>query len=263
MRNPMNYGKAKGIVLLNKYLPRVTPFKNIDIISNLKEWESIKDRHGSFVPCRMDMPIGQSMKNVVPGANGSTNEIPALIEKINKQSNGGVLLLIPTKEPGCPRYLYDGGFNSVFTIEGSLIVEFVGKAFDGHELTQGLAVHERFIIPWDELLFVEKRIDLMKNEAIAKFKVSHDAYIKQRDERIAFLTSDCHYNAELVNINVPNRYQPLKDSLVSNFFNDIVFELIRQKHRLLEDKLYRFAVQGNFVDGKAQPWEIFRTERWL
>ena len=45
MRDPMKYGKAKGIVLLQKYLPKVTPFKDIDIINTLDEWEQYEPHH--------------------------------------------------------------------------------------------------------------------------------------------------------------------------------------------------------------------------
>lgn len=37
MKDLMKYGKAKGIVLLQKYLPQISPFKSIDIISTIEE----------------------------------------------------------------------------------------------------------------------------------------------------------------------------------------------------------------------------------
>ena len=43
INNLMTYGKAKGIVLLQKYLPNLNPFAGISIIRDLEEWEKVKD----------------------------------------------------------------------------------------------------------------------------------------------------------------------------------------------------------------------------
>lgn len=160
MQNPMKYGKAKGIVLVQKYLPRINPFKRIDIISTTEEWNAVKDKYGRFVASRVDMPIGEAKKNVVKGTSGLPESIPSLIEKVNEQSSKGVVLVMETKKQAIPRYEYDGGFNISFNTGENVIIEIVGKGFDGHELTQGLAVHERYQIPWDEVLFMRDRKDL-------------------------------------------------------------------------------------------------------
>lgn len=261
MRDPMNYGKAKGIMLLGKYLPQVTPFTQLDIVGTLAEYEEVKDKYGDFAVHRVDMPIGKSLKNAVAGTSGFANEIPALIEKVNQQDPEGVVLLLSTKRPMPPRYLYTGGFNASFTIGGELIIEFVGQGFDGHELTQGWAVHERYIVAWRDLPFVVDRPDLMQY-AIERFRVSSDAYAKQRAERISFLVDDCHYDAATVMAHVPEQYDFLRCAPINRFLRYVVFELFRQQEKLARDGLYEFGVQGNFVGGHPEPWEIFQPERW-
>ena len=262
MRDLLKYGKARGIVLLNKYLPRVTPFKDVDIVGNFEEWERVKEKYAGFSAHRTDMPIGHSMKNAVPGTSGYASEIPDLIRKVNTQNPEGVVLLMVTKKPAVPRYLYDGGFNATFLVGRGMIVEFVGKAFDGHELTQGLAIHERYVIPWDDMIFVRRRCDLMRNARILKTFVCQDDYAKQRAERYDFLVNNCRYDAGLVEESLPRQSVRLNDTLLESFFDDIVFEMLRQKTELIRDGLNLFGIQGNFVDGAVQPWEIFRTERW-
>ena len=170
MQNPMKYGKAKGIVLVQKYLPRINPFKRIDIISTTEEWNAVKDKYGKFVASRVDMPIGEAKKNVVKGTSGLPESIPSLIEKVNEQSSKGVVLVMETKKQEIPRYEYDGGFNISFNTGENVIIEIVGKGFDGHELTQGLAVHERHQIPWDEVLFMRDRISLT-DKAVARYLI--------------------------------------------------------------------------------------------
>lgn len=261
MRNPMNYGKARGITLLGKYLPQITPFTQLDIVGTLAEYEEVKAKYGDFAVHRVDMPIGKSPKNTTSATNGFTTEIPALIEKVNQQDPEGVVLLLSTKRPLPPRYLYTGGFNASFTLGSELVIEFVGRGFDGHELTQGWAVHERYVVVWPDLPFVVDRPDLMRH-TIEHFRVSSDTYAKQRAERIDFLVHDCHYDAALVEAHVPEQYDFLRCAPINRFLRYIVFELYRQHEQLALDGFRTFGVQGNFVDGHPEPWEIFLPERW-
>ena len=87
----MKYGKAKGIVLLQKYLPQISPFKSIDIISTIEEWDSVKDKYGEFSIHRVDMPIGEPKRNAVAGTSGFSDSIPGLIKIVNEKSPHGGL----------------------------------------------------------------------------------------------------------------------------------------------------------------------------
>lgn len=263
MRDPMKYGKAKGIVLLQKYLPKISPFKSIDIVSNIDEWNAIKDRFGEFVPNRVDYPIGQPRRNVIAGTNGLASGMPSLIESVNKQSPNGVVLLLPTKENVIvpPRYEDDGGFNVLFNMGRNVIIELVGKGFDGHEVTQGLANHERYQIPWNEVLFMRDRRDMLKSPTVQKSHVTPESYEKQRQARIKFLHEVIGYDLETVKNNVPETYSLISDNIIKTLLDDVVLELMKKRQMILRDGLTRFGVQGNIIDGNIQPWEIFRAER--
>ena len=265
MRDPMRYGKAKGIVLLQKYLPKLSPFKSIDIISNIDEWNAIKDKFGDFVPNRVDYPIGEPKRNAIAGTNGFTSEIPSLIESVNKQSTNGVVLLLPTKENVIvpPRYEDDGGFNVLFNIGSNVIIELVGKGFDGHEVTQGLANHERYQIPWDEVLFMKNRKDMIKSPTVQKSHVTPENYKKQRQARVKFLHEVVGYDLETVEKNIPETYSLISDDIIKKLLDDVVLEIMKKRQMILRDGLTRFGVQGNIIDGNVQPWEIFRAERLI
>lgn len=263
MKNPMEYGKAKGIVLVQKYLPQINPFKRIDIISTMDEWNDVKDKYGEFVASRVDMPIAEAKKNVVKGTSGLPKSIPGLIEKVNEQSSNGVVLVMETKKQAVPRYEYDGGFNISFNTGENIIIEIVGKSFDGHELTQGLAVHERYQIPWDAVLFMRDRRDLLKSRAVAKFCVTPKNYAKQRKERVKFLRDVCHYDIDKIEENVPKQYQLVDNNIIKSILDDVILELMKKQDMLRQDGLRRFGIQGNLIEGRVEPWEIFRAERWL
>ena len=263
MKDLMKYGKAKGIVLLQKYLPQISPFKSVDIVSTIDEWNAVKEKYGDFVAHRVDMPIGDPRKNVVQGTSGFSNSIPGLIKKVNEQSPNGVVLLMATKEQAVHRYENDGGFNILFNMGENIIIELLGKGFDGHELTQGLAIHERYQVPWDEILFMRDRIDLLKSPTVGKARVTPDCYAKQRNERVKFLRDICHYDIDKIEEHVPQQYKLIDNDIIKGILDDVVLELIKKQTSLRQDGLKRFGVQGNLLHGRAQPWEIFRAERMV
>ena len=260
MKDLMKYGKAKGIVLLQKYLPQISPFKSIDIISTIEEWDSVQDKYGEFSIHRVDMPIGEPKRNAVAGTSGFSDSIPGLIKIVNEKSPHGVVLVMATKEPAVHRYENDGGFNVLFNMGESVVIELVGKGFDGHELTQGLAIHERYRIPWDEVLFMRDRMDLLKSPTVEKARITPECYEKQRKERVRFL-QECGYDIEKIEEHVPEQYKLVDNDIIKRVLDDVVLELMKQQSALRQDGLKRFGVQGNLLNGRVQPWEIFRAER--
>lgn len=263
MNNLMLYGKSKGAFLIKKYLPDLNIFKSLTIIKSIDEWNAVKDKFDDFIAYRIDYPIGSNHSNAISGASGFASSIPEALAKTKKQTPDGVILLMSTKEPAIPRYKNDGGFNVLFNYGVEIIIEIVGKGFDAHEITQGLAVHERYQIPWNEALFMKNRLDLLKNRFVIKSLVTPQNYAKQRANRIKFLENDCHYDISEFQKCVPEHYSLVSDKIISSILNDVIYELLKKQSELQSDRLNNFGVQGNLVHGCVQPWEIFRTERLL
>ncbi len=40
MKNVMHYGKARGMTLVGKYLPKLNPFQSIDLIGTMEQWKN-------------------------------------------------------------------------------------------------------------------------------------------------------------------------------------------------------------------------------
>lgn len=127
-------------------------------------------------------------------------------------------------------------------------------------MTQGLAVHERYQIPWDEVLFMRDRMDLLKSPTVEKACITPKCYEKQRKERVRFL-QECGYDIEKIEEHVPEQYKPVDNDIIKRVLDDVVLELMKQQSALRQDGLKRFGVQGNLLNGRVQPWEIFRAER--
>ncbi len=267
MKNVMDYGKARGMTLVGKYLPKLNPFQSIDLIGTMEEWGQVRYKYGDTMIHRIDYPIGhaQVKQNAVQGTNGFAESIPELISAVRKQGNSGVVLIAQTTHPSPPRYLYLGGFNILFCLGSHVVIELVGKAFDGHELTQGLGYHEQYCLNWDDIPFVMSRNNLVRRATSMKW-ITVNEYQIQRHNRIQFLDESCHYPLGEVESNVPEILPLLDDSALRLLLDDIVVEL-RGKRVLLEyDKMRLFGVQGNVVEHNGQieiqPWEIFCPERW-
>lgn len=257
----MKYGKAKGIVLIRKYLPKLNEFNGIKIIKSIEEWEQIKDSLPDRVTTRTDTVIGDTRQVRIDGASGKIEEIPSVITQIKSQNPDGVLLLLDTKSQTIPRYENDGGFNIGFNMNESVVIELVGKGFDGREITREKAVHERYVIPWNDVLFMRNKTDLMKSRDVSKYIISDEQYKQTRQERINFL-SDKEDKQEVESL-IPTTYTESNDELIKNILDQIVFELYSRKNDLARDGLRNFNVQGNIVDGRLIPWEIFRPERLI
>ncbi len=93
------YGKAKGIFLLNKYLPDLYPYSKIQIISSIEEWNKIKNKLPERVTTRTDTKIGDYRNVRISGTSGKKEDIPLELEEVKKQNPDGVLLLLNTKSP--------------------------------------------------------------------------------------------------------------------------------------------------------------------
>ena len=258
----MTYGKAKGMVLLEKYLPDLNPFKNINIISSIEQWEQVKDNYSDRVTCRIDTKIGDKRNVRIEGASGKKEDVPDILKNIKSRNPDAVLLLLETQRDVFPRYENQGGFNVLFNLNESVIIELVGKGFDGRELTREKAVHERYVIPWEDALFIRNKMDLQKNKNVEKYLVDGDEYKRTRDERIQFLNS-IEKNKDEIEKAVPKTYQQVSDHLIEDILNKIIFNMYQRKRELYEDNLKMFTVMGNIVDGKLEAWEIFRPERLI
>lgn len=257
----MKYGKAKGIIFVKKYLPSLNEFEGIQVIKSLEDWERIKNNLPERITTRTDTIIGDTRLVRIDRTSGKIDEIPEIIEQIKSQNPDGVLLLLKTKSPTIPRYENDGGFNIGINMNESVILEIVGKGFDAREITREKAVHERYVIPWNDVLFVRNKSDLMKNRDVQKYFVSKEQYERTRQERIKFLSEK--EDRQQLECAIPTTYKMADEELIKDLLDKVVFELYSKQSELARDGLRNFNVQGNIVNGRIVPWEIFRPERLI
>ena len=62
---------------------------------------------------------------------------------------------------------------------------------------------------------------------------------------------------------IPEEYKESDDELIKSILDDVIQEVYEKKSELRRDSLRNFSIQGNIVNGRVEPWEIFRPERLI
>lgn len=258
--DPMMYGRAKGTILVQKYLSNINPFIRVDLIYDIATWDKLKDNYDACSRIRPDSLIGDKPVRL-EGSDGMLSSVPNMINEMKSINPNSVLLITKTKNEQIPRYEDDGGFTILFDIYKNIIIEFVGKGFDGRELTHGKSVHESYIIPWSEILNINDKNDLNSNKNIKKYITNQKDYLISRKERIDFLIKRCKYDKNVLNKKIPKKYVQINQNIVKQVLEDVVKVLYLQRRKLLDENLNNFCVQGNIINGKLEPWELFTIDR--
>lgn len=246
----LSYGKAKGIMQLIEYLPNLSPFEHILLVNNENELNvALKYLENKTYIYRQDAPIGTPIKtNLV-----KTDVLP-YFRAIKQLDERNAMLMITTKYEVGKRSAMRGGFNVVVCQNKHVLIEFVGRGFDSRELTNGIAVHESYCLPWDEVLFCNTTNRLRTH---LKSKVSEEEYAQSRERRLEYLKSSLLYQS----FDVPERYTPIPDYLKEQILDDIVYPMfVKSQDNIIHEK--EFWVTGVITnEGKVCPFEISTQER--
>lgn len=246
---------AKGTILIQKYLPKINPFISVELIENIEKWEINKDKYNDYSHIRPDSPIGDKAVRL-EGSDGMLKSVPQMIEEMKRQNPNSALLITKTKNKQIPRYEDDGGFAVLFDKDKNVIIELVGKGFDGRELTHGKTVHESYTIPWGKILYIKDKSNLVKDKDIIRHTINQKDYDYDKKERIDFLVKHCNYDKKVLEKKIPKTYKPVENEIIKQIIEDIIFELYIKKEELSKDGLNYFWVQGNIINGKVEPWEL-------
>ena len=252
------YGKAKGMALLYKYLPHINIFESLYIVDSINDVEKLIAKDFNRMICvRADSQIGQKPTFVAGQTLYDKNQIRDYFKEIKQNNADGALICADMKDGSGERIKTDGGFNIHFDIGMKLYIDYVGKGFDSRECSKGKASHEIFMIPWNEVPFLEAKL-------LNKYRVqviSDEAYKKTSEERKNFLI-DSGYDKKTVIETMPRSYQPLSLAWKKKILDEIIFPLLDRQEELVREGLGSFGIQGNFVGDSITPIEMNRPERF-
>lgn len=253
------YKKCKGISLVNKYLPSLSPLNKMYVINSMEDWKQVETEFPEhMMTIRCDSPKGVNGK-LPSGQTFDKDRVPAYINKVKSAVPDAVLILEDMKPGTNERIHTQGGVNLDIKIGDYVLMEYVGPSFDCRELCTGKASHESWNIPWDEVPF-------MNDNSIRKYRVGtidQEGYVATAKERLAFLINAFPDKKDEILSTMPNTFQGMNINLFRDVRDNVIFPLWMQHEQLSRDGLRQFGVEVNVMgDGTLVPMEIDVPERF-
>ena len=253
------YKKCKGIALVDKYLPKLSPLNKMYVINSLEDWEKVEHEFpAQMMTARCDCPKGVNGK-LPNGQTFNRDRVRGYIEEVKSAVPDAVIILEDMKSGSNERIHTQGGVNLDIQIGDHVYIDYVGPGFDCRELCTGKAAHETWNIPWNEVPF-------LKDSAITKYKtseISQEEYVETAKERILFLIKAFPDRKEEILQTMPKRYNGISRQIFRDVREQVIFPLWLQHEQLLRDGLGSFGVEVNVVeDGTLVPMEIEVPDRF-
>ena len=253
------YKKCKGIALVDKYLPKLSPLNKMYVINSLEDWEKVEHEFPvQMMTARCDCPKGVNGK-LPNGQTFNRDRVRGYIEEVKSAVPDAVIILEDMKSGSNERIHTQGGVNLDIQIGDHVYIDYVGPGFDCRELCTGKAAHETWNIPWNEVPF-------LKDSAITKYKtseISQEEYVETAKERILFLIKAFPDRKDEIIQTMPKRYNGISRQIFRDVREQVIFPLWLQHEQLLRDGLGSFGVEVNVVeDGTLVPMEIEVPDRF-
>lgn len=253
------YKKCKGIALVDKYLPKLSPLNKMYVINSMEDWEKVENEFPiQMMTARCDCPKGINGK-LPNGQTFNRDRVRGYIKEVKSAVPDAVIILEDMKSGSNERIHSQGGVNLDIQIGDHVYMDYVGPGFDCRELCIGKAVHEAWNIPWEEVPF-------MKDSAIQKYKtmeVSQREYIETAKERALFLIKAFPDRKDEILETIPKRYNGISRQIFRDVREQVIFPLWLQHEQLSKDGLRSFGVEVNIVeDGTLVPMEIQVPDRF-
>ena len=251
------YGKAKGFLLAKRY--NLPTFSNFFIIENEVEVQALLDtyKNQNDFCMRSDAKIGDAPIGV-GGQNGNRKTIFDFIKKVREKSNelgsSGVAIIYWNEGDFCPTYKIEGTFYLDYRTQKELLIDYIGKGWDGSYLSHGSACHETYAIPWEDILF-------LNDNNIRKYRrqvVSQSAYEDLRTIRINELVK-CGVSREVAEKSIPRVYNGINNEYFRQVINRVVVPMYDSRELQRYYKEYIPIVQ--IENGKVIVPEVILPER--
>lgn len=252
------YGKARGFLLAKRY--KLPSFSNYYIVQTQDDVQSLLKMHpeqNEFF-MRADAQIG-SHPISVSGRNGTRESIYNFFREIEENSakvnSEGVALIYWSDGEFCHSYETDGSFYLDFCSGSKLLIDYVGKGWDGSVLSHGSVCHESFSIPWQDILLFEWK---NSNEYRIK-KVSDFEYQEQRKRRINELVSKNVLSLKDAENAIPITYRGMSKYDLEDVIRDVIFPMYQNKE--LQEHYKEFIPVVQFEKGRLVVPEIIGPDR--
>ena len=251
------YGKAKGYLIAKRY--KLPTYSNFYIVENEDEIQTLLDtyKEQENFCMRADTAIG-NVPIKVGGQNGNRVTIfeymKQIMRKAEEVGTKGVAIIYWNHGKFCPTYETDGCFYLDYRTGQELIVDYIGKGWDGSFLSHGSACHETYVIPWKDILF----LDATNRIRYRKQVVSPRQYNEQRIDRINKLVKN-GISREIAEKSIPNNYKGINNNYFRQVVEKVVLPMYDRKD--LQRHYKEYIPIAQIENGKVLVPEVILPER--
>lgn len=257
IREISKYGKAKGFLVAKRY--NLPTYSNFFIIESEDEVQELLDKYenqNDFC-MRSDTKIGYTPIGV-GGQNGNRKTIFEYIRKIRQKANElgtkGVAIIYWNNGEFCPTYKTDGCFYLDYRTKKELIIDYIGKGWDGSYLSHGSTCHETYSIPWEDILFLDDNNRIQYRKKI----VGQNEYNELRTSRINELSRK-GLSREIVEKSIPEEYKGIKNDYFRQIVNQVIIPMYDSKE--LQRYYKEYIPIAQIENGKVLVPEVILPER--
>lgn len=251
-----NYHRASDMIDFLFFFPESSPLERLAICTDEEDYLNNKDYFDSFDSYRID-----SLKeySIIEGieSNGLKTDFIKLFKIIKSKNKHAVILFFDLTGEPLKRYKCEAGISVTINLYEDICIEAVGKGFDGREISKGICVHERYLIPWFDL----RSLNITNFDDYKIFQISQKDYYDTRNSRIKYLLSIGENINDFIKY-IPVNYEKIPSMIWEDLIKTILTNLDKKADILEKYGFKSFAIGGNTLNGKCYLWQMYNKDRY-
>lgn len=251
-----NYHRASDMIDFLYFFPEASKLERLALCLDKEDYLNNKEYLDTFDSYRIDSPKEYSIIEGIEG-NGMVPNILDLFDKVKSKNKHGVILFFDLVGKSQKRYKYDAGISVNINLYEDVCIEAVGKGFDGREISKGVCVHERYLIPWFEVRSLN--VDNFKKYQI--YQIDQNKYYETRQKRIDYLLSLGEKTSNFTSY-IPPIYKPISNEIWKDLITTILVNLNKKEEILEKSNFKHFAIGGNVYNNECYIWQMYNKDRF-
>ena len=251
----LKYHRAKDMINIMRFFPGLSPVKDLVVVLDEKDYENNINKLDGLDNIRNGNPITEPCMKSIIIKNENQDRLEAL-KMIKKDNKNGVLILFSLDNELSNRYERYAGISVGISLGNAVYIDAVGQGFDGREVLKGISCHERYLIPWEDII----KVNISNFDSYRTYLISQEEYIESRKERIKYLTS-CGIDKKVLEDNIPKEYTKIPDFIWLDIIRNIIKELIEEEDYLRESGYLEFNLSGHTDGERFRPWQMVNDKR--
>ena len=134
----LKYHRAKDMVNIMNFFPGLSPIDDLAVILDEKDYLKNKDKLTNLTSIRNGNPVKEYCMKSIP-VKEINPDIIKTIREIKKENNNGVLILFHLNVKPTERYERYAGISVGISLGRRILIDAVGKGFDGREVLKGIS----------------------------------------------------------------------------------------------------------------------------